>query len=117
MITDNHAPRWRKPRYSAMALTAGLMIAGTAGCRPTHEAAAIPAPTKPACTGSVVTIKAGEFPDCDVIPPQRLDQIMSTGVEMSEASALMFGKLCDDMGGELIFDPANTQYVCEGIDY
>lgn len=70
-------------------------------------------PTKPVCDGDVVVVDFYELPDCDVVPPQRLDVVMSS---YTVDPALE----CDRMSGALrpITDgPLSGGWVCEGVDY
>jgi len=68
------------------------------------------------CAGHVVVIDAGTFPDCDVVPPQRLDvRIPVDGGDGSIAAAELD---CDNSGGDdLVGDTRDGFLTCEGVDY
>jgi len=72
---------------------------------------------KPPCQGDVIAVVLGEPTDCDVSPPQRLDERYpgSDGIEES-----YWQGECDHSGGTLVWSVEYDtfgEFVCQGVDY
>lgn len=96
--------------------TAVVVLCGVAGCEPattdgtaTTDATATPAATVPLCAGDVVTVDYGTYPDCDVVPPQRMDVTYPLTMDYD---TLAYD--CGTSGGSLVL---TLPRVCMDVDY
>ena len=108
-------------RRLALTVACGVALAGCAVGG--HRVAVSPAPatpvptTRPACAGTHIVWFDDEGAPCDVQAGQEL-AIRFRGLDAGDKDAAEALQRCDDMGGELIFLPGQTDpWQCEKVDF